>query len=104
MDLSKASYVFGQSRFLLTSLELPAREAEVITTNLKKRHPTLPSSLKLDMSAVWDILKTEEVHTTEKSSSGAAYGISTGETTVGRVNSSFSDDGSAGRSAGMFIL
>jgi len=41
VDLGKASYVFGQSRFLLTSLELPV-VSEVITA--AKRHPTLPSS------------------------------------------------------------
>jgi AraC-like DNA-binding protein len=81
VDLGKASYVFGQSRFLLTSLELPV-VSQVITASEKA--PYLAFFLKLDMSAVWDILKTEEVHTTEKSS--GACGISTGETTVELVN------------------
>jgi len=40
VDLGKASYVFGQSKFLLTSLELPA-VSQVITA--AKGHPTLPS-------------------------------------------------------------
>jgi AraC-like DNA-binding protein len=81
VDLGKASYVFGQSRFLLTSLELPV-VSQVITASEKA--PYLTFFLKLDMSAVWDILKTEEVHTTEKSS--GACGISTGETTLELVN------------------
>src|ERR1700722_4890314 len=80
--LGKTTYVFGQSRFLLTSLELPV-VSQVITASEKT--PYLAFFLKLDMSAVWDILKTEEVHTTEKSS--GACGISTGETTVELVNS-----------------
>src|SRR3984957_13441646 len=82
VDLGKASYVFGQSRFLLTSLELPV-VSQVITASEKA--PYLAFFLKLDMSAVWDILKTEEVHTTEKSS--GACGISPGEATVELVNS-----------------
>src|ERR1700719_2552273 len=77
VDLGKASYVFGQSRFLLTSLELPA-VSEVITASEKT--PYLAFFLKLDMSAVWDILRTEEVHTHEKSSD--ACGMATGETSV----------------------
>src|ERR1700719_4175091 len=82
VDLGKASYVFGQSRFLLTSLELPA-VSEVITASEKT--PYLAFFLKLDMSAVWDILRTEEGHTTEKSS--GACGMATGETSVEHVNS-----------------
>src|ERR1700688_4529528 len=66
VDLGKASYVFGKSRFLLTSLELPA-VSRVITAS--EEVPYLAFFLKLDISTVWDILKTEEVHTTEKSSS-----------------------------------
>ena len=82
MDLGKASYVFGQSRFLLTSLELPA-VSQVITASEKA--PYLAFFLKLDMSTVRGILTTEEVHTTEKSS--GACGMATGETTVELVNS-----------------
>src|ERR1700733_11556998 len=62
--LGKASYVFGQSRFLLTSLELPA-VSQVITAS--EDAPYLAFFLKLDMSILRDILQTEEVHTTENS-------------------------------------
>src|ERR1700730_9952374 len=71
VDLGKASYVFGKSRFLLTSLELPA-VSQVITAS--EESPYLAFFLKLDMSTVRDILNTEEVHTTEKSSGAAILG------------------------------
>jgi hypothetical protein len=77
VDLGKASYVFGQSRFLLTSLELPVM-SQVITASEKA--PYLAFFLKLDMSTVRDILNTEEVHIPEASS--GACGMATGETTV----------------------
>src|SRR5258706_13245215 len=58
VDLGKASYVFGQSRFLVTSLELPA-VSQVITPSEKA--PYLASFLKLDISPVRAICITEEV-------------------------------------------
>ena len=81
VDLGKASYVLGRSRFLLTSLELPT-VSQVITAS--KEAPYLAVFLKLDMSTVRDILNTEQVHTTEKSSGACAMAI--GETTVELVN------------------
>jgi AraC-like DNA-binding protein len=82
VELGKASYVFGQSRFLLTSLELPA-VSQVITAS--EEAPYLAFFLKLDMSTVRDILNTEEVHIPEATS--GACGMATGETTVELVNS-----------------
>src|ERR1700723_1971105 len=82
VDLGKASYVFGQSRFHLTSLELPVA-SQVIAAS--EEAPYLAFFLKLDMPTVRDILKAEEVHTTEKSS--GACGMALGETTVELVNS-----------------
>jgi AraC-like DNA-binding protein len=81
VDLGKASYVIGRSRFLLTSLELPV-VSQVITASEKV--PYLAFFLKLDMSTVRDILKTEEVHTTVQSS--GACGMAIGKTTVELVN------------------
>jgi AraC-like DNA-binding protein len=81
VDLGKASYVFGPSRFLLTSLELPVVNQVMMAT---EEAPYLAFFLRLDLSTVRDILKTEEVHTTEKSSGGC--GMATGETTVELVN------------------
>src|SRR5882724_2672855 len=52
VDLGQASYVFGQSRFLVTSLELPVM-SQVITASEKA--PYLAFFLKLDMSTARDI-------------------------------------------------
>src|ERR1700722_1151075 len=81
VGLGKASYAFGRSRFLLTSLELPV-VSQVITAS--EEAPYLAFFLKLDMSTVRDILKTEEVHTTEQSS--GACGMAIGKSTLELVN------------------
>jgi AraC-type transcriptional regulator N-terminus len=81
VGLGKANYVFGQSRFLLTSLELPV-VSQVITASEKA--PYLAFFLKLDMSTVRDILNTEEVRVPEATS--GACGMATGETTIELAN------------------
>src|ERR1700730_15835767 len=58
VDLSKQSYVFGESTFLLTSIELPI-VSRVSVASVEK--PYLAFFLKLDMSIVRDVLHTEEV-------------------------------------------
>jgi len=82
VNLGKTSYVFGQSRFLLTSLELPV-VSQVITAS--EEAPYLAFFLKLDISTVRDILNTEEVHVPE--TSYGTRGMAIGETTVDLVNS-----------------
>jgi len=81
VDLGRTNYVFGQSRFLLTSLELPV-VSQVITAS--EDAPYLAFFLKLDISTVRDILNTEEVHVSETSS--GARGMAIGEITVELVN------------------
>jgi len=81
VDLGKSSYVFGQSRFLLTSLELPV-VSQVITA--REKAPYLAFFLKLEMSTVRDILNTEEIQVPERSS--GACGMAIGKTTVELVN------------------
>jgi AraC-like DNA-binding protein len=81
VDLGRTSYVFGQSRFLLTSLELPVM-SQVIAAS--EEAPYLAFFLKLEMSTVRDILNTEEVHVPEKSS--GACGMAIGKTTVELIN------------------
>jgi len=81
VGLGKASYVFDQSRFLLTSLELPA-VTQVMTAS--KEAPYLAFFLKLDISTVRDILNTEEVRVPERSS--GACGMAIGKTTVELAN------------------
>jgi AraC-like DNA-binding protein len=58
IELSKKSYVFGQDKFLLTSVELPII-SQVIVASAKA--PYLAFFLKLDMGIVRDVLHTEEV-------------------------------------------
>jgi len=82
VNLGKTSYVFGQSRFLLTSLELPV-VSQVITAS--EEAPYLAFFLKLDMSVVRDILNTEEVPVPEATS--GARGMAIGVTTAELVNS-----------------
>ena len=58
VDLGKQSYVFGESTFLLTSIELPI-VSRVSIASLER--PYLAFFLKLDMGIVRDVLHTEEV-------------------------------------------
>jgi AraC-like DNA-binding protein len=58
IELAKKSYVFGQDKFLLTSVELPII-SQVIVASAKT--PYLAFFLKLDLGIVRDVLHTEEV-------------------------------------------
>jgi AraC-like DNA-binding protein len=58
IELAKKSYVFGQDKFLLTSVELPII-SQVTVASVKA--PYLAFFLKLDMGIVRDVLHTEEV-------------------------------------------
>jgi AraC-like DNA-binding protein len=58
VDLGKQSYVFGESTFLLTSIDLPII-SRVCAASVEK--PYLAFFLKLDMGLVRDVLHSEEV-------------------------------------------
>src|SRR5580692_10799969 len=58
VDLGKGSYIFGESTFLLTSIELPI-VSRVSAASVET--PYLAFFLKLDMGIVRDVLHTEEV-------------------------------------------
>ncbi len=58
IELAKKSYVFGQDKFLLTSVELPII-SQVIVASVQA--PYLAFFLKLDLGIVRDVLHTEEV-------------------------------------------
>ena len=77
VDLGRQTYVFGQERFLLTSVELPI-VSHVLDASAKA--PYLAFFLKLDMGMVRDVLHTEEVHVAAPTS--GARGMGLGETTV----------------------
>ena len=58
VDLGKESYVFGETRFLLTSIELPI-VSRVCSASVER--PYLAFFLKLDMGMVRDVLHSDEV-------------------------------------------
>jgi AraC-type transcriptional regulator N-terminus len=82
VDLGKTSYVFGQSRFLLTSIELPI-VSRVVTAS--EEAPYLAFFLKLNIATVRDILNTEEVHVPKASI--RTRGMAIGEATIELVRS-----------------
>jgi AraC-like DNA-binding protein len=77
IDLGKQSYVFGESTFLLTSIELPI-VSRVCVASVEK--PYLAFFLKLDMGIVRDVLHTEEVRISAPPV--GARGMVLGEATV----------------------
>ncbi len=81
VTLGSACYVFGQSRFLLTSLEMPVT-SQVITAT--QEVPYLAFFLKLDMLAVREILHSEEVSVPQANS--GTHGMAVGVTTAELVN------------------
>jgi AraC-like DNA-binding protein len=58
VDLGKQSYLFGQSSFLLTSIELPIVSQVAVAS---ADRPYLAFFLKLDMAIVREVLHSEEV-------------------------------------------
>ena len=77
VDLGKQSYVFGESTFLLTSIELPII-SRVSVASVEK--PYLAFFLKLDMGMVRDVLHTEEVRI--PAPPGGTRGMVLGEATI----------------------
>lgn len=73
VDLGAKSFLYGESQFLLTSVELPIVSQLV---EASEERPYLALLLKLDMSAVRDLL-TEEKISVAPASSGPA--LATGE-------------------------
>src|ERR1700724_28063 len=77
VDLGKQSYVFGESTFLLTSIELPI-VSRVSVASVEK--PYLAFFLKLDLGIVRDVLHTEEVRI--PAPPGGTRGMVLGEVTI----------------------
>jgi AraC-like DNA-binding protein len=77
IDLGRTTFIFDQSRFLLTSLDLPVI-SQVIEAS--KEVPYLGFLLKLEMPVVRELLSREEIQSAEPRSDGPA--MATGETTA----------------------
>ena len=76
VNLGRASFVYDESRFLLTAVDLPIVSWVAEAT---EEVPCLVLSLKLDMSMAREVLGREEIHVAEAAPESPA--MSTGETT-----------------------
>jgi len=77
VNLGRTSFIYDESRFLLTAVDLPIVSWVAVAT---KEVPCLVLSLKLDMSMVRELLGREEIHVAKAPPDGPA--MSTGETTA----------------------
>jgi AraC-like DNA-binding protein len=77
VDLGKESYVFGETTFLLTSIELPI-VSRVFAASVER--PYLAFFLKLDIGMVRDVLHSDEVSI--PAPSVGARGMALGKATV----------------------
>jgi hypothetical protein len=77
VDLGKTTFIYGESRYLLTSVDLP-----IISQIMEAREAVtcLAMSLKLEMAVVRELLDREEIQVAEAPSDCPA--MATGETTV----------------------
>jgi len=77
VELGRAAFVYGESHYLLTSVDLPI-VSQIVEASEKA--PCLAMSLKLEMPMVRELLSQEEVDGTEERSDSPA--MATGEITV----------------------
>lgn len=77
VDLGRTSFIYDDSRFLLTAVDLPTVSRVVEAT---EERPCLALTLRLDMPMVRELLGKEEIHVAEPAVDSPA--MSTGETTV----------------------
>ncbi len=77
VDLGRTTFIYGPSRFLLTSVDLPV-VSRVIEAS--QQVPCLALSLKLEMPMVRELLSRGEIQVAEAPS--PSPGMATGETTV----------------------
>jgi AraC-like DNA-binding protein len=77
VDLGRTTFTYGESRYLLTSLDLPIVSQ---ITEASEEMPCLAMSLKLEMPVIRELLSREEIQTAEPSSNTPA--MATGAVTV----------------------
>jgi AraC-like DNA-binding protein len=77
VDLGRTTFIYGDSRYLLTAVDLPT-VSQVIEAS--EEVPLLAMALKLEMSMVRELLSREEIHVAETQPDRPA--MATGETTV----------------------
>jgi AraC-like DNA-binding protein len=77
VDLGGKTFIYGESRYLLTSLDLPIISQ---ITEASEATPCLAMSLKLEMPMIRELLSREEIHVAESPSDSP--GMVIGETSV----------------------
>ena len=77
VDLGRTTFIYGPSRYLLTSVALPI-VSQIVEAS--EEVPCLAMSLKLEMPVVRELLSREEIHVAEEPSDSPA--MATGETTA----------------------
>jgi AraC-like DNA-binding protein len=77
VELGRTVFLYGPSRFLLTSVDLPVVSRVIEASEVK---PCLAMSLKLQMPMVRELLSREEIQVVD--AQPGSPGMATGETTV----------------------
>jgi len=77
VDLGRTTFIYGESRYLLTSVDLPI-VSQIIEAS--EEAPCLAISLKLEMPVIRELLSREEIQVAEAPSDSPA--MATGEATV----------------------
>src|SRR5438309_1937893 len=77
VDLGRTTFIYGESRYLLTSLDLPVVSQ---ITEASEEAPCLAMSLKLEMPVIRELLSRKEIQVVEAPSDSPA--MATGEATV----------------------
>ncbi len=77
VDLGRTTFIYGESRYLLTSVDLPI-VSQIMEAS--EETPCLAMSLKLEMPVVRELINSEEIQVAEATSD--APGMATGEATV----------------------
>src|SRR5271166_2999488 len=77
VDLGRTTFIYGESQYLLTSVDLPI-VSQIVEAS--EETPCLAMSLKLEMPVIRELLSREETQVAETPSDSPA--MATGEATV----------------------
>jgi AraC-like DNA-binding protein len=77
VDLGQTTFLYGESRYLLTSVDLPI-VSQIVEAS--QEAPFLAMSLKLEMPVIRELLSREEIQVAEAASD--THAMATGEATV----------------------
>jgi AraC-like DNA-binding protein len=77
VDLGRTTFIYGESRYLLTSVDLPI-VSQIVEAS--EAAPCLAMALKLEMSVIRDLLRQDEIQVAEAPSGSPA--MATGEVTA----------------------